>query len=75
MIRTLLLPLVHLVGMWWAIKHTLLKVPEETHVWGLALNDPTRAREPIAHICIEKPMSLFKHEYVEEYTHHAEGNG
>jgi hypothetical protein len=65
-IRTLLLPLVHLLGMWWAIKYTLFKVPEETYVWGLAHNDLARAREACrSYIRIAKPMSLFYYKCVE----------
>ncbi|PMD60937.1 uncharacterized protein K444DRAFT_628963 [Hyaloscypha bicolor E] len=76
MTRTLLLPLVHLLGMWWAIKYTLLKVPEETYVWGLAHNDLARAREACrSYIRIAKPMSLFYHQCVEKHADHVEANG
>jgi hypothetical protein len=70
MICTLLFPLVNLLGMWWVIKYTLLKVPKETHVWGLCTMTRPEPAKSVAHI--SKPTSLFYHQCAEE---HAEANG
>lgn len=73
--RKLLSPLVHLLGLWWAIKYRLLKIPEETHVWGLAHNDPTKARETCRSYIYSEADELVYHQDVDEHADHAEANG
>jgi hypothetical protein len=73
--RTLAFPFAYLVGMWWLIKYSLLKVPQETHVWGLAHNDPARAHEAgRSYVYSETDEFVADHD-VEEHADHAEING
>jgi Eukaryotic protein of unknown function (DUF829) len=74
-IRMLAFPIVHLLGLWWVIKYLLLKVPEETHVWGLAHNDPTRVREICRSYVYSEADELVYHLDIEEHADHAETNG
>jgi hypothetical protein len=74
-VRTLGLPFVYLLGLWWVIKYRLLKVPEETHVWGLAHNDPARARETRRSYVYSEADEFVHYRAVEEHADHAEANG
>lgn len=73
--RTVAFPLVHLLGMWWVIKYLLLKVPEETHVWGLAHNDPARGRETCRAYVYSEEDKFVDYRAVEEHADQAEING
>ena len=74
-IRMLAFPLVHLLGLWWVIKYLLLKLPEETHVWGLAHNDRERARESCRAYIYSEADEFVHYRAVEEHADHAEDNG
>lgn len=73
--RTLASPLVYLLGLWWVVKYMLIKIPEETHVWGLAHNDPAWARETARSYVYSEADSLVGYRDVEEHAEHAEANG
>jgi Eukaryotic protein of unknown function (DUF829) len=73
-IRNLLSVVVHLLGMWWVIKYIVLKIPEETHVWGLAHNDPNRAREICRSYVYSEADELVYYGDVEKHADHAESN-
>jgi hypothetical protein len=73
--RRLAFPIVHLLGLWWIIKYMLLKVPEETHVWGLAHNDPSKAKEVCRSYVYSQADGLVHYLDVEEHADHAEANG
>lgn len=73
--RTLAFPLVHLLGVWWVIKYRMLKVPEETHVWGLAHNDPALVREGCRAYIYSEADGFVDYRHVEEHANQAEING
>jgi hypothetical protein len=73
--RTLAFPLIHLLGLWWIIKYMLLKIPEETHVWGLAHNDLTRTRETCRSHIYSEVDGFVNHRDVDEHADHAESKG
>ena len=74
-VRLLALPLVHLLGLWWFIKYRVLKIPEESFVWGRAHNDASRVRET-CRVYIYSEDDIFVHfSAVEENADHAEANG
>jgi len=75
LVRRLAFPLVHLLGLWWIIKYLLLKIPEETHVWGLAHNDPLKANEICRSYVYSQADELIHYLHVEEHADHAEANG
>ncbi|KAE9379945.1 hypothetical protein N431DRAFT_448777 [Stipitochalara longipes BDJ] len=74
-VRRLAFPIVHLLGLWWIIKYMLLKIPEETHVWGLAHNDPSKAKEVCRSYVYSQADGLVYYLDVEEHADHAEANG
>lgn len=73
--RRSIFPLVHLLGLWWIIKYLLLKVPEETHVWGEAHNDPARVRETCRAYIYSEADKFVDHRAVEEHADNAEKVG
>ncbi|TVY85461.1 Transmembrane protein [Lachnellula suecica] len=74
-IRILAWPLVQLLGLWWIIKYRLLKMAQETQVWGLAHNDPGRALEICRAYIYSEADEFVDHRHVEEHADHAEING
>ncbi|KAG9233205.1 hypothetical protein BJ875DRAFT_464746 [Amylocarpus encephaloides] len=75
LIRNLAFPLVHLFGLWWVIKYLLLKRPQETHIWGLAHNDPAKARETCRAYVYSEADEFVNYHDVDEHADHAERNG
>jgi len=73
--RILGFPFVYLLGLWWVIKYRFLKVAEETHVWGLAHNDPARAHETCRSYVYSEADEFVHYRAVEEHADHAEANG
>lgn len=75
MMRKSAFPFVHLLGAFWVVKYRVIKVPEETHVWGLAHNDRTRAWESCRAYVYSEADEFVDHRAVEEHANHAESNG
>lgn len=73
--RTMALPLVRLLGMWWFIKYRLFRVPDEMYEWGLSHNDPVRARETCRAYIYSEADEFVDYRAVEEHINHAETNG
>ncbi|KUJ15088.1 uncharacterized protein LY89DRAFT_588758 [Mollisia scopiformis] len=73
--RKLAIPPVHILGSCWVVKYILLRVPEETHVWGGAHNDPARVRETCRAYVYSETDQFVQYRAVEKHADDAETKG
>ncbi|CAG8957088.1 hypothetical protein HYFRA_00009289 [Hymenoscyphus fraxineus] len=74
-IRTLAIPFLHLLGIFWFFKFKIFRIPEPASVWAQAHNDTVRVRESCRAYFYSEEDKFVHFRNVEEHADDAEANG
>jgi hypothetical protein len=74
-LRMMALPLALIYGIWWAIKHIMLKMPDKSRVWEASHNDPRFVVESGRSYIYSEADEIIDYRDIEEHARCAEENG